>query len=349
MSIRVGLIGLNYGAQVHLPAIKANPRYDLVAVCARTPGRAEAVAHEHGVPRWYTDPRKLIASKLDLVAIASPPSTHAGYTAMALAAGKHVLVEVAYVANVADARVLAGLAREHGRVGAVAYPLRFVPAIRHVGDVLALGGLGRPRLLHMDFYSSFLAQRPNEFAWLWAAEHGGGIVANFLVHAIDMITRWFGPVGAVESTLETRANASQPPGEDRPADDTGLLALHLENGLLATFSFSATVAVIRTQIAIHGTTGSLLVQGFGDESELLSMGEVSSRPLFPPTPYLEETRGETGLLGGLPVLLERLASAIGGGHAPDLPSLDEALEIQRIVDAARRSAREKRQVLISEV
>jgi predicted dehydrogenase len=268
---------------------------------------------------------------------------------MALAAGKHILVDVAYTSSAADARVLAALAHERGRVGAVAYSMRFVPTIRHVNDVLALGGLGHPRLLHMDFYSSFLAERPNAVPWLWAAEHGGGIVANFLVHAIDMITRWFGPVAAVEATLETRANAIPPPGEDRPAEDTGLLSLHMENGMLATFSFSAAVAVLRTQIAIHGTTGSLMVQGFGDESELLSMGEVSSRPLFPPTPYLEETRGETGLLGGLPVLLERLASAIGGGPAPDLPTLDEALEVQRIVDAARRSARERRQVLISEV
>jgi predicted dehydrogenase len=307
------------------------------------------VAQEQGVPRWYTDPRKLIASKLDLVAIASPPPTHASYAAMALAAGKHVLVELAYVSSAADARVLCDLAEARGRLGAVAYPMRFVPTIRHVGDVLSLGGLGRPRLFHMDFYSSFLAQRPNEFPWLWAAEHGGGIVANFLIHCIDMVTRWFGPVRAVEATLETRANAVAPRGETRPADDTGLLSLHLENGMLATFSFSAVVAVVRTQIAIHGTGGSLLVQGFGDESELLTMGEVSSRPLFPPTPYLEETRGETGLLGGLPVLLERLASAIAGGYAPDLPTLDEALEIQRIVDAARRSAQERRQVLISEV
>jgi len=46
MAIRVGLLGLNYGARVHIPIYKENPRYDLVAVCARTPGRAEAIARE---------------------------------------------------------------------------------------------------------------------------------------------------------------------------------------------------------------------------------------------------------------------------------------------------------------
>jgi predicted dehydrogenase len=154
MSIRVGLLGLNYGAQVLLPALKANHKFDVVAVGARTPGQAEAVAQEHGVPRWYTDPRKLISSKLDLVVIATPPPSHAGYAAAALAAGKHVLVEVAYTGCAADARMLSDLAREHERVGAVVYPMRFVPTVRHVGDVLGLGGLGRIRAVHMDFFSS---------------------------------------------------------------------------------------------------------------------------------------------------------------------------------------------------
>ncbi len=56
------------------------------------------------------------------------------------------------------------------------------------------------------------------------------------------------------------------------------------------------------------------------------------------------------------VLLEKDPDSDWGVTVPDLPgcfsagtTLDEALEIQRILDAARRSARERRQVLIEEV
>src|SRR5690554_3623558 len=113
MAIRVGLLGLNYGARVHLPAFKSNTRYEVVAVCARTPGRAEAVAREFNVPNWYTDARQLIAApEVDLVSIATPPLTHAGHAAAALAAGKHVLVEIAFVNTLADARVLVDMARQ---------------------------------------------------------------------------------------------------------------------------------------------------------------------------------------------------------------------------------------------
>jgi predicted dehydrogenase len=365
MSIRVGILGLNHGAQVHLPALKTNPRYEVLAVCARTPGRAEAVAQANGVPRWYTDPRQLLASALDLVVVATPPPTHAGYAAMALAAGKHVLVEVGYTASAADARVLAGLARERGRVGVVALSLRFSPTIRHVGDVLSQGGLGEPRLMQMDLYNSYLAEHPNDFPWLWSAGRGGGVLANYLVHGLDLARLWFGPVERVAATLAARAAPAPPRAARRTgagllaaraaepaaplADDTGAVTLYFANGMLATFSYSAVVALRRTQINLHGALASLLVQGLGDECELLNLGEEKSRSLFPPTHYLEETRGQVGLLGGLPVLLERLADAIGGAPAPDLPMLDEALELQRLLDAAQRSAAEQRQVLIAEV
>lgn len=350
MSIRVGLLGLNYGAQVHLPAFKGNPKYDLVAVCARTPGRAEAVARENNIPRWYTDPRRLLASSLDLIAIASPPPTHAGYAAAALAAGKHVLVEVAYVGCAADARVLAGLAREHKRVGAVAYALPYVPTVRHVADVLAQGGLGQPRLMHVDFYTSFMEQSAGEYAWFWDADYGGGVLANFLSHGIDLASHLFGPVSAVEATLSARA---APPGRNpgqAPADDTGQLALHFERGMLATFSYSAVVAASRNQIAVHGSSASVYIEAFGEEAGLLPMGEAGTRPLFPPAAYLEETRGENGLLGGFPVLLERLAGAIAGDSMPpDLPTLESAYATQRVIDAARLSAREHRRVAVEEV
>ncbi|MCC7359684.1 MAG: Gfo/Idh/MocA family oxidoreductase [Anaerolineales bacterium] len=350
MSIRVGLIGLHRGVQVHLPAFKANSKYDLAAVCARTPGVAERVAAEHNVPYWYTDVRKLLAARLDLIAIASPPPTHAGYAAAALAAGKHVLLEVAYTSTAADARVLAEQARARGRVGAAAYGLRFVPTLRHVTNVLEQGVLGRLQLMHMDFYNDLLADAPDSYPWLWAGDHGGGIFANYLAHGLDLARRWFGPVAAVEATYATRTPRPRRSGDEHPAEDTGVVAVQFESGMLATFGFCAVVATRLNRLALHGAQGSLLVDNFGESAQLLSMGDDTPRPLFPPTVYLEETRGETGLLAGFPVLLDRLAAAITGeGSATDLPTLDEALEVQRVVDAARIAAREHRQVYLHEV
>ena len=43
------------------------------------------------------------------------------------------------------------------------------------------------------------------FPWLWEAEYGGGILANFVAHGVNLATRLFGAVRAVDATLVTRA------------------------------------------------------------------------------------------------------------------------------------------------
>jgi predicted dehydrogenase len=354
MTIRVGVIGVNNGGRVHIPAYKNNPSYEVVAVCARTPERAQAAAREHQISKWYTDARQLISSSdVDLVSIASPPRTHSGFAAAALAAGKHAVVEIAFVASTLEARVLQDMAAEMRRVGVPAFVLRYTPTLRQVSDLLAQGRIGAPRLMRFELLNDFLATPGQAARWMWDADNGGGILAGFVSHAIDLAVRWFGPVQEVDATLDTLAEEMVPKGTTpltSLADDTGFVTLHFESGMLATFSHSAVTAYPRTSIELHGSAGSLLIEGFGDEAAFLPMGERAAQTLYAPEQYLEETRGHSGLMGGFGVFLDRLALAVANGSAPaDLPTLADGLEVTRIVDAAKMASRQRRRIKLSEV
>jgi predicted dehydrogenase len=351
MTIRVGILGLNYGERVHLPAYRADPRYEVVAVCARTPGRAHEVAKTYQVPTFYSDARRLLgAADVDLVSIATPPRTHPGFAAAALAAGKHAVVEIAFVGSAADARVLAAMAREQQRIGAAAYVLRYVPHIRLINDLLAQNVIGPLRLARLDYFANFLALSTLRWRWLWDLEHGGGVLAGFIAHGIDLLCQWLGPVEAVDGTLATLAEVNGLAPGLTAADDTGTLCLHFKSGLLATVNYSATVAFPHVRLELHGANGTLLIQGLGDEVSLLPMGEEVPRPVYPPAAYLEQTRGQAGLPAGFQVFLDRLAPAINTGEVPpDLPTFESGLEMMRLIDAARLSSREGRRVRIDEI
>jgi predicted dehydrogenase len=351
MTIRVGLIGLSYGARMHIPAFKAHPRYELAAVCARAPGRAEAVAAENHVPRFYTDARELIAAPdIDLVSLATPPGTHARFAAAALAERKHVLSEVAFVGSAPDAAILATMARERDRLGAVAFALRYVPLLRHVSDLIVQGAIGQPRLMRLEYFSSFLGLSPAPWPWFWDAEAGGGLLAGFVAHTLDLALRWFGPVRAVTADLAALAGARAAPAGRLCADDSGLLTLHFDSGVLAAFNYSASVAVERTAIEVHGSEASLLIDGFGDSVALLKLGGTTPRPLYPPARYIEATRGVAGLAGGFDPFLDQLALALATGvPPPELPTFADGLAVCRIVDAARLAASERRVVPLGEV
>ena len=353
MALRVGLLGLNYGARVHLPAYKASGKYELVAVCARSPGRAEAVAREHKVPLWFSDPRPLIARPdLDLVSIATPPGTHGRFAAAALAAGKHVVAEIGLVPTAADARVLADMARDNHRIAAAAYVLRFLPMLRTVSEMLAQNAIGKPRLMRFNFFESFLARPEPDWRlnWMWDAGSGGGVLATYVAHALDLARRWFGPVCEVDATLATLAELDSLAGGRHPAEDTGRVTLRFDSGVLAAFDFSAAVARARTSIELHGSEASLLVDGFGDELSLLPMGEDKARPVYPAPALLEETRGQSGVPGAFQQFLSLVAQGAAAGSAPpDLPTFDDGLEVARLVDAVRLAAREGRRVRLDEI
>jgi hypothetical protein len=349
MSIRVGLVGLDYGAQVHIPAYKAHFKYELEAVCSRTPGLAESVAREHDIPRWYADVRQMVATDLDLISIASPPPTHASYAAMALARRKHVVVETAFVPSLADARVLVDLAQSVKRVGAPAFFLRYKPHLRLVSDLVDQQKIGAPRLMRFDFFSNFLALPDGHNRWIWDGANGGGVLANYGCHALDLALRWFGPVRAVEAVLTTLSEAA-PREVERLADDTGSINLHFENGMLATFAYSGATAAPRTALELHGTDGSLLINGFGDDVAFLPMGAEESEALYPPVPYLEATRGQTGQTGAFTIFLDELAEAIQDGQSPPLlPTLTNGLEVTRVLEAVQLAAREHRRVALTEL
>jgi predicted dehydrogenase len=189
-----------------------------------------------------------------------------------------------------------------------------------------------------------------QYRWFWEAENGGGVLAGVVSHGIDLARRWFGPVREVEASLSTLSTPPQLPPGITAADDTGLVTLHFENGVVASFDFSAATAYRRVGIELHGSKASLLIEGFGDELSILHIDDPRPQPVYAPASYLEENRGQNGLLGGFQAFIRRLTGPLEGGPlTDDLPTFAEAFEVARLLDAARLASRERRRVHLEEV
>lgn len=131
---KIGIIGYGKIAHdQHVPAIRANPDFELLAV-ASTSGKADPAASYA-----YTDYREMLAQApgLDAVAICTPPGPRRLIAADCLAAGKHVLLEkppAGTVAEVDDIAVRAVLAR---RVAFATWHAQHNAAVKHAKAALA--------------------------------------------------------------------------------------------------------------------------------------------------------------------------------------------------------------------
>ncbi|MGF2951248.1 Gfo/Idh/MocA family protein [Mycobacterium sp. THU-M116] len=142
--LRIGVLGAARITPLALvkPA-RANPEVVVAAVAARDVSRARAFAAKHEIDRVHADYEALVADPdLDAVYNPLPNGLHGRWTRAALAAGKHVLCEKPFTANAAEAREVAGIAADSGRVVMEAFHYRYHPLTLRAEQIMASGELG---------------------------------------------------------------------------------------------------------------------------------------------------------------------------------------------------------------
>jgi|GEM_PF-400618 len=188
-SIGIGLIGCGRVADYgHLPAIAANPDWELRGLSDLNPEALERQASRYGVP-GYADYHDLLArEEIDLVTICTRVDTHFEIASAALCAGKHVFCEKPMAATEEECETLARLAGEKGLLFGVNFELRVNDSIRAIREVLAGGELGKLHVVR--FVHNWSCHGVNSSLWGGARrakfmQEGGGAL-DCGIHFLDL-------------------------------------------------------------------------------------------------------------------------------------------------------------------
>src|SRR5664279_1149657 len=141
--LRVGVLGAGWAGELHLEAFRSQPEVELVALCSRTKSTAEAVAERYGVAKVVDDIDDFFGSDLDIISIATPPSSHVELTLRALASGAHVLCDKPTALTGVQAAEVYQAAEAAGVRHASGYIWRNDPAILHIRQLVAQGAICR--------------------------------------------------------------------------------------------------------------------------------------------------------------------------------------------------------------
>src|SRR5712692_4151133 len=102
--VRIAIVGAGAVSDYHhVPAIRLDPRAELVAVCDADPKLLERRRSEWGVDRVTTDAGAVTpVPEVDALIIATPNFTHRSIAVAAAKAGKHVMCEKPLGLNAAE-------------------------------------------------------------------------------------------------------------------------------------------------------------------------------------------------------------------------------------------------------
>ena len=198
--LRIAIVGFGKIARdQHVRAIEATPGAALVAV-------ASPKSAPSGVPQFDSLQQLLREGpEIDAVALCTPPQVRCAEAAIALAAGKHVLLEKPPAVALSEIAPLVSLAREAGCTLFAAWHSRFAPAVEPARRLLD----GR-RLLGVTviWKEDVRVWHPGQ-DWIWQA--GGFGVFDPGINALSILTRILPqPVFVTAASLDFPDNRDAP-------------------------------------------------------------------------------------------------------------------------------------------
>ncbi|HEY0513505.1 MAG TPA: Gfo/Idh/MocA family oxidoreductase [Thermoanaerobaculia bacterium] len=195
--VRLAVVGCGAVAQIHhLPAIVASDRVEAAVLVDADEKRARALAERFGVPEVATDFRDL-PGRVEGAVVALPNSLHAPVSIELLRRGVHVLVEKPMAMNVRECDEMIAAAAAGRAVLAVGLDFRFFDASLFVRNLLRDGLLGEIR--RFDLRQGVIPRWPFATDFLLKKEMaGGGVLADFGVHVLDLLLWWLGDLNLIE-------------------------------------------------------------------------------------------------------------------------------------------------------
>jgi predicted dehydrogenase len=150
-------MGTGWIAERFVGSVQQHTRQSVVAVGSRTLDGARRFADRSGVAVAHGSYDDLVADPaVDVIYVATPHNTHYDCAVLALAAGKHTLVEKPLALNAIQASGIADLARAKGLFCMEAFWTIFLPKLDVVIQLLADGSLGHVATVladHGEFFA----------------------------------------------------------------------------------------------------------------------------------------------------------------------------------------------------
>ena len=348
--IRFGIIGTGGVAAGGAAAFIENPDAELVAVADPSRERVTAFAARFGVGTVLESAEQLVALEaVDAVYIAVPNFLHAPLSTLALQAGKHVLQEKPLALSMEDAAPLAAAARQSGKHFMLGMNQRFAAPVQRARQLVRQGRIGRP--YHCKAYWRRRTGIPGIGSWFTRKRHsgGGGLLdigvhmlddalyelGDFDVHSVSGATyAEFGPRGLGEGGW----GLSERPDARFDVDDFATAIIKLKSG---------TSVVLDAVWAMHAEQSSAMnVELYGTEGAVDTYGERL---------YRQQADGYHGIdspdVGELTYphanRFHHFVNLILGREEACV-TLEQALTVQRVLDAIYASAASGREVIFDD-
>lgn len=342
-AIRLGIVGVNYGRLVLLPAFRTDPRCEVTALAGSDQARTIEHARSVNVLKAYGDWRELVADKdIDAVAIATTPALQTQVALAALKAGKPVFAEKPMASTLAEACAMRDAAEQSGLPTGIDFNFHGIAAWQKAKAMLDDGAVGQLRHVTIHWHVENYSIQHRMRNWKTLRDDGGGVLGNFISHCFHYLEWFVGPLAGLQ------AKVGGLPG-DSDLDTTVAMALQYASGPMVSLSMScASFRGDGHRIEFYGEDGTLVLHNRTPDymrgfvlSHAKRPGELTAIPINDPA----DAPHPDGRIAPSSRLTSKFIDAIADAprYKPNAaPGFAAGYRVQQLIDAAQRSNREGR-------
>ncbi|WP_227380719.1 Gfo/Idh/MocA family protein [Haladaptatus halobius] len=346
--VRIGIIGLGNIGHYHADRLRDLP-VNLVGGIDISAEARERFAEKYETQVFDTADA-LFAIDVDGVIITTPNQFHEEYAVAAFEADIAVLLEKPLAHTLESAERIAEAAENADTFCMVGFHTRFYPSIQAIKGYQDEGRFGEIRHIEADF----IRRRgvPERGTWFTTKEvAGGGALIDIGVHAIDLALYIHGFPALLEVSATTRSQFGA--REDYTylnmwGEDTGTGQFDVEDSISAFLrcADSKTIALEVAWAANRPASEAYFIRGteagarFDRDTESLTVYESS--PVG--ADHLSDTTLQTRLEDAFTAEQRVFVDGVRTGTAPNQNTVEQALTVQRVIDAIYRSAAEEQAV-----
>jgi predicted dehydrogenase len=243
----VAFLGCGFATRIHTKRLKGMGGVSLF-YASRKLAKAEEYARKAGGAGAFGSYEAAIADpRVEVVVVATPPTSHLELTLAALAAGKHVVVEKPPFLHASDFDTVRAARDAAGRRVMVAENYFYKPMAEALRGVIERGDVGEPRLLTINALKEQTVAN-------WRGDMslaGGGALFEGGIHWINFMANLGLPV--------RRATGYRPGGNTGEPDLTTLAVFEYEGGAVGTLAYSWEIGSPLKGLrlsALYGTEGT---------------------------------------------------------------------------------------------
>jgi predicted dehydrogenase len=348
-TMRLLVLGTGGMAHRHAGSFSAIEGVGVVGGVDVVPERLAAFCAEHKIGRQFSNLDDALAwGEFDAVANVTPDRVHHSTTMQAIAARKHVFCEKPLATDALKAMEMTEAIENAGLVGMVNLTYRNSPALQKGRAMVLAGEIGEVRHVEASHLQSWLVGKAwgdwkSESKWLWrlSKKHGSnGALGDIGIHIVDFASYGSGlEVAHVFGRLKTFDKA---PGDkigeyDLDANDCFAMSVDFNNGAIGTIQASRTAAgqLDQLRLRVYGDKGAIeMIYDTGVSMLRACLG-----------PDLDTALWRDISVDPVETNYQRFAAAVRARKTQE-PSFRRAANIQKVLDQAQVSDRERREATV---